>query len=573
MMKRLKNLFVLAGAIAVLSLSAGETAKRPNILFAFADDWGRYASVYAKLQGEKSINHVLKTPNVDRIAREGALFTEAFIPSPSCTPCRSSLMSGRYFWQTGLGAILQSAVWDDEIPTFPRILRASGYHTGASYKTWSPGFAPGVHPMGPPECFYNKAGSQFTKFSTYVTKRVKGGVSVKDAKQELYDEVLKNFTDFMDDRKEGQPFFYWWGAKNTHRSWAKGSGAAQWGLKPDDLKGRLPGFLPDVHEIREDFVDYLGECMAFDAGLGVILKELERRGELDNTLIVVSGDHGIPGFPRAKCNLYDIGNEVALMARLPGSIAKGTVIKDLTNIMDLAPTFLEAAGCQPEPSMTSSSLWDRITGKSGPKKENWVITGRERHYAEAREGNLPYPQRAIRTKDFLYIHNFAPDRWPMGKTKGRKQTDGMENLSAKPLSYTNIESYTGVVYPDFDASPTKAWMIYNRAKPEHTKSFLLAFGKRPREELYDLRKDRDQMTNVAQSPEYQETCKALREKLMTELRKQRDPRVIDKDCRFDKSPFTDVSHKKKGGERGSAKPRILQARAFDTETSNIKTNP
>jgi len=161
----------------------------------------------------------------------------------------------------------------------------------------------------------------------------------------------------------------------------------------------------------------------------------------------------------------------------------------------------------------------------------------------------------------------------MGKTKGRKQTDGMENLSAKPLSYTNIEFYTGVVYPDFDASPTKAWMIHNRANPEHTHNFQLGFGKRPQEELYDLHNDPDQMKNLAQNPEFKSACTELRELLMGELRKQRDPRVIDKECRFDKSPFTDVSHKSKGGEKVSAKPRILKARAFDTEPSYIKTNP
>ena len=87
------------------------------------------------------------------------------------------------------------------------------------------------------------------------------------------------------------------------------------------MKGRLPAFLPDVHDIREDAADYLGECLAVDAGLGILLEELDACGELDNTLLVVSGDHGIPGMPRAKCNLYDIGCEVALAVRWPGHVA------------------------------------------------------------------------------------------------------------------------------------------------------------------------------------------------------------------------------------------------------------
>ncbi|MCB0145811.1 MAG: sulfatase-like hydrolase/transferase, partial [Caldilineaceae bacterium] len=122
------------------------------------------------------------------------------------------------------------------------------------------------------------------------------------------------------------------------------------------LQGRLPAFLPDVHDVREDVADYLGECLAFDAGLGVLIQRLEELGELDNTLIVVSGDHGIPGFPRAKCNLYDIGCEVALAARWPGRIQPGRVIEDFVNMMDVAPTFLDAANVAIPSTMTARSL-------------------------------------------------------------------------------------------------------------------------------------------------------------------------------------------------------------------------
>jgi N-sulfoglucosamine sulfohydrolase len=554
----------IAGCYLCGSIAAAEKGvlkkSRPNILFAFGDDWGRYASVYGKIHGDKSLSRLISTPTVDRIAREGALFTNALVPAPSCTPCRSSVLSGRYFWQTGLGAILQGAVWDDAIPTFPRILQASGYHAGATYKTWSPGVSAGIAPYGTEDHFYNGGGTRFGQFSRVVTRQVEQGKSCEEAKRTLYDEVRKNFADFMAARKEGQPFCYWWGPTNTHRTWEKGSGASLWGLNPDDLKGRLPAYFPDVPDVREDVADYLGECMAFDAGLEVIIKELERRGELDNTLVVVSGDHGIPGFPRAKCNLYGIGCEVALMARLPGVIPSGMVIEDLTNIMDLAPTFLEAAGCDPEPTMAGSSLWGRLTGKAGPKSDDWVITGRERHVAEARERALPYPQRSIRTKEYLYIHNFCPDRWPMGDPKG------MDDLSAPALPWKALESNTHTAYPDMDASPTKAWMIYHRAEPDYTGDFQLGFGKRPQEELYDLRKDPDMMTNVAQDPASQEVCRTLRETLMNELRKQKDPRVCDEKCRYDQRPFTDVVHRNKEQEQALAKERVKQAASY----SNVK---
>ena len=115
--------------------------RRPNILFAFADDWGRYASIYRSFQAENSLNNLIDTPNFDRIATEGSLFLNAYVPAPSCTPCRSSILSGSYFWETGLGAILRGAVWDEEIPTYPLILEENGYHIGYTYKVWSPGKA------------------------------------------------------------------------------------------------------------------------------------------------------------------------------------------------------------------------------------------------------------------------------------------------------------------------------------------------------------------------------------------------------------------------------------------------
>ena len=109
---------------------------RPNIVFAFADDWGRYASAYRPFEGESSINGLIDTPHFDRIASEGTLFLNANVPAPSCTPCRSSILTGRYFWQTGMGAILSGARWDETIPTYPLILEKAGYHIGYTYKVW-----------------------------------------------------------------------------------------------------------------------------------------------------------------------------------------------------------------------------------------------------------------------------------------------------------------------------------------------------------------------------------------------------------------------------------------------------
>ena len=188
-----------------LAARAGADTKRPNILFAFADDWGRQASVYAKLDGAGGINDAVSTPNFDRLATEGVLFRNAFVNAPSCTPCRSSLLSGQYFWRTGRGAILQGAVWDETIPTWPLLLRNGGYHIGKSWKVWSPG-TPDDAPYGKQQYAYQKSGGRINGFSQNATKLVAGGKSVEQSRQEILDEVRANFKAFLADQKNDQPF-------------------------------------------------------------------------------------------------------------------------------------------------------------------------------------------------------------------------------------------------------------------------------------------------------------------------------------------------------------------------------
>lgn len=504
----------------------------PNILFAFADDWGRYASAYRPFEGENAINALIDTPNFDRVAEEGVLFRNAFVPAPSCTPCRSSILSGQYFWQTGLGAILQGAVWDETIPTYPLILEENGYHIGYTYKVWSPGRTMNA-PYGAERTRYESAGRLFNRFSHVATERA-SELGIDRSKKMLLEETRQNFDAFLEARPAEKPFCYWWGPTNTHRTWERGSGKALWGLEPDDLKGRLPAFLPDVHDIREDVNDYLGECLAVDAGLGVLIERLEAIGELDNTLIVVSGDHGIPGFPRAKCNLYNIGCEVALAARWPERIPSARVVDDFVNLMDLAPTFLDAAGVDIPDSMTARSLLPVLeSDRSGQieAERTAVVTGRERHNVMARDG-MPYPMRAIRTRDFLYIHNFEPDRWPAGDPRG------LDDPNAEAPSWDSLLASSRPAYSDMDGGPTKAWMIHHRADEDVQPLFEIGFGKRPREELYDLRVDPHYMNNVATNPDYEQIRKDLANELMGILRENDDPRLVESPCRFEQAPYS-----------------------------------
>ena len=525
----MRHLLLLLAVVLPSVALAGE--KPLNILFCFADDWGRYASIYADHEKFPSPNQVVKTPNIDRIAREGALFSRAYVNAPSCTPCRSALLSGRYFFNTGRAAILNGAVWDPAIPSFPLLLRDKGYHIGKAFKVWGPG-EPADAPFGGQQYAYQKAGGRFNNFSEEVTKLVANGTNLEAAKQQMYDEVAGNFDAFLAARPQGMPFLYWHGPTNVHRKWVKGSGEALWGIKPDSLEGKLPKHLPDVPAFREDFGSYLGEIQAFDAQVGVLIKRLEQAGELENTVIVITGDHGAPGFPGGKCNLYDFGVNVALAIRWPGQPG-GRYIQDFVNLMDLAPTFMEIGGAAIPEGVNGKSIASLMqSGKSGQieKERDYVITGRERHVSSAREGNLPYPQRALRKDGFLYIHNFKPERMPMGDAKNLT-----ENFTPEE---DLLENNTYEAFPDMDSSPAKAWLIAHRHDSQYKWHFDYAFAKRPQEELYDLVTDPDATINVAGEAAYADRKKQMAAELMDKLTAAGDPRVTMDPVPFETPLYT-----------------------------------
>jgi arylsulfatase A-like enzyme len=523
---------MIRSILTVLSLglaSQSALADRPNIVMAFADDWGKHASAYARLD-PGGINDHVATPNFDAVAAEGVLFTQAFVSAPSCTPCRSSLLSGQHFWMCGRSSILQGAIWDGSNPAYPLSLEKSGYRIGHTYKVWSPG-SPADAPHGGAARGFNKHGRRFNQFSQTAMRNP----DQEAGKEELLNEVRKNIRSFLDADDDGKldgvsPFCYWLGPTNCHRKWIAGSGKELWGIDPDDLEGKLPPFLPDVPIVRQDVADYLGEVQAFDAGLGILIEELKRVGAYDNTLLVVSGDHGFPGVTHGKCDLYDFGTQVPLAIRWPEGIPKpGRIVDDFVSLPDLAPTFLESAGVNRPDEMIAKSLVNVLTseksGRVDPTRDA-VFTGRERHVARARPGNLPYPMRAIRTDQYLYIINFEPGRWPMGNGPPAGEQRAYEALSEN----------TCAAYADLDASPTKAWIVTHQ--DEDPESFQLAVGRRPKFELYDVKSDPHSMHNLADDPQLADVRSKLQQRLLGELKRTADPRVSD-NIVFEKSPLTD----------------------------------
>jgi arylsulfatase A-like enzyme len=199
---------------------------------------------------------------------------------------------------------------------------------------------------------------------------------------------------------------------------------------------------------------------------------------------------------------------------------------------DLAPTFLEAAGVVIPEVMTAKSLWPTLkSDREGlvDATRTQVFTGRERHVAAARAEHLPYPQRCLRTADYSFIINFRPDRYPLGDHY-RLEVDN-------PPTVNETTENTFVTLPDEDAGPTKAWLVDHRDDPQWKKLFDHAYGKRPREELFDLKKDPHQMHNVADDPAYANVVKDLREKLLAELKRTGDPRVENDGVFFENPPL------------------------------------
>ena len=465
--------------------AANQPTGRPNIVMAIADDWGwPHAGAY----GDATIS----TPTFDRLAREGVLFEHAFVSSPSCTPSRGALLTGQHFFRLGEGANLWSN-WPSGHPEYPAILEEAGYFVGSYRKGWGPGKHPGRR--------HNPAGRRF--------------------------ETTESF---LKERPTNRPFALWFGTTDPHRPYRTGSGASS-GIDPNEV--HVFGHLPSTDPVQNDIADYYLEVQRFDRELGEFLDDLEALGELENTIVVMTGDHGMP-FPRAKGNLYDAGTRIPLAIRWPGRIAEGSRIHELVSLVDLAPTFLHSAGELTPPEMTGRSLLpllatagaprarqlaDAKTSEDGePRSE--IVLGRERHVpAQAAPDSGGFPMRGLRTHEFLFIHNLRPDRWPAG--------------TPDPESAFLPNAWLA----DVDDGPTKNYLWSLRNDPSMRHYYDQSFGRRSEFELYDLSIDPDQIANVAADPAFGATLKALKTTLQNRLKQLEDPRASDAPVLFDHSEY------------------------------------
>ena len=470
--------------------------ERPNILFAIADDWSYgHAGAYGC--------DWIRTPNFDQLAKEGILFQRAYTPNAKCAPSRAIILTGRFSWQ------LENA--GNHMTFFPakfggwiELLEANGYTTGYTGKGWGPGFAKDI----------NGNNRKITGTAWQSRK------SKPPAKAISNNNYAGNFSDFLNSANQdpNKPWVFWYGTTEPHRGYEYGVGR-RFGKKLKDID-RVPKYWPDNDIIRNDMLDYSIEVEHYDRHLGKIIDLLKKNGELDNTLIVATSDHGMP-FPRVKGQAYESSNHIPLAIRWPKGInGRGRVVTDYVSFADLAPTFIEAAKVgQIAPimqSITGRSLLEVFRShKSGrviPDRDH-VLIGKERHDI-GRPNNWGYPIRGIVKKDMLYLHNFKPNRWPSGH----------------PL--------TG--YLNCDGSPTKT-TILNQRRNGISHFWNLNFGKRQKEELFDLKQDVDCINNLARSERHSELKEKLKEELFAELRKQGDPRMIGKGDVFDNYPYSGKS--------------------------------
>ncbi|TKG93707.1 heparan N-sulfatase [Puteibacter caeruleilacunae] len=488
---------ILIAGMMLLSLSGYSSSKtksqdRPNILFCIADDASYpYMSAY----GCSWIN----TPGFDRVAKEGVLFTNAYTPNAKCAPSRAAILTGRNSWQLE-EAGNHNCNFPKKFKTYVEELNDNGYFVGKTGKGWAPG-NPGMI-NGKRRELAGKA------YQSERAERPTSGINNLN--------YSSNFTKFLKDVPQDSPWCFWYGGTEPHRKYEYGSGIKKGGKALSDIDV-VPAFWPDNDTVRTDMLDYAYEVEHFDKHLKSMIEHLEKIGQLENTIIVVTSDNGMP-FPRCKAQEYEMSNHMPFAIMWPKGIKNpGRVVNDYVSFIDIAPTFLEIAGIS-----TDNMNMQPVTGKSltpifNSTKEgrvvaerDFVLIGRERHDC-GRPENQGYPIRGIIQDGTLYLNNMKPHLWP----------------AADPE--------TG--YLDCDGSPTKTYILNQRRAGKDDTYWQLAFGKRSGEELYDLKKDFFCVDNKVADKAYDNLKNQLKDRLFKLLEKQGDPRVVGNGDVFDGYPY------------------------------------
>jgi arylsulfatase A-like enzyme len=340
-------------APAVLRSSAGSA--RPNIVYLHSHDTGRYIQPYG---------HAVPTPNLQRFATESVLFRQAFDAAPTCSPSRAALLTGMAPHSCGMfGLAHRGFGLNDPKQHLANYLSRNGYEaalSGVQHETTAPRI---------PDLGYSR---------------------VLETKGNRGPEVSAAAARYIESRPK-QPFFLACGFFETHREFpAPGPG--------EDPRYTLPpSTLPDTPSTRADMAAFKASARVMDDSMGRVLDALARSGLAENTLVIITTDHGI-AFPRMKCNLNQHGMGVMLMLRGPGGFGGGKVSDALISHIDLFPTICEVAGLSAPGYLQGRSMMPLVRGDRTEIRDH--LFG-EVSYHAAYE-----PARSVRTHRYNYVRRF-----------------------------------------------------------------------------------------------------------------------------------------------------------------------
>lgn len=498
------NLFkgIFIAVVILFTACSGQTGKKsekPNILIIMGSD---ISYPHMRAYGTSWV----KTPAFDKIADEGILFVNAYTPASESGPSISCFLTGRNPWQLEQAAN-NFAIFPIKYKSFFEVLTRSGYHTGYTGKGWWPGIT--MDSAGNERMLTGKVYNE-NKTSAPTT-----GISDID--------YNANFISFLDSRQDNAPFCFWFGSMESDRKFEFGSGVAKGGKSAGDIT-KVPGFWPDNETVRNDMLDYAYETEYFDSQISKMLNTLKEKGELENTIVIVTSGNGMP-FPRAEGQVYEYSNHIPLAIMWKKGLRNpGRNVSDFVSSIDFAPTVLEAAGINPtdagmQPVQGKSLMKIFLSSKNGwiDKSRNQVLLGRERNNP-GRPDDTGYPVRGLVRDGFLYLINYKPERWPSGNPE------------------------TG--YADIESSPTKKSILDMLGHRSSLRYLQLNFAMRDEEELYLLSEDPECINNLALDQGYNPVKRRLHEELYLELLQQDDPRMYGKGDLFDEYPYSDrnLSH-------------------------------
>tara|TARA_R110002050_G_scaffold149250_1_gene275629 strand:- start:19993 stop:21522 length:1530 start_codon:yes stop_codon:yes gene_type:complete len=464
--------------------------QRPNFILLLTDD----QSYHLSLTGESGI----QTPNIDSLARRGVFFTKAYSTAASCSPCRSSILTGMYphsngHWRNTVTPVMsdpdvefsrQSAKVDavgvhEDLPTLIELMNAKGYKTGITSKFHlSP---PWKYP------YHHRYSTGFKPLSMYNAA-----------------------ADFLR-KSTGQSFFLQVNIDNTHRPFRahiNQSGLSE--VSPNDVQ--VPPNWPDTKITREDYAEYLSTVEHADSVVGEVLKALKESGQIENTIIIYTSDQGFC-YHRAKATTYDWGVHVPLSITGPG-ISSNIQTKELVSHIDLTPTILDFAGMAIPATVQGKSLRKLLEGKTKTSGHDYIFS---EHNAHGPAANEYYPTRTVTDGRFRYIRNLRNEIVPDYLIE-RFVTDEAFANKAKGLAWLPL-----------DATPGGNWgnrafadIITNKSQFPVQYELLKASFFRPKEELYDLETDPYEMNNLADVPVYKETIEKLSQALDDWMKKTND---------------------------------------------------